>query len=71
MAQVTGTITLTIKDPDEIVRQLELLIQQAKRVERHARMLKRQSAQLKESIADQLTAKEAHNGSSDRSTTDT
>lgn len=57
--------------PDALVR-LQLINQQAKRVERAAKILKQQSAQLIESMAESSTAEEAHenerNDSSTRST---
>jgi shikimate 5-dehydrogenase len=49
---------------------LALINRQAKRVERAARILKQQSAQLIEGKADQSTAEEANENGSNRSDTD-
>lgn len=52
-------------DPDTVQR-LRLINQQAKRVERAAKILKQQSAQLIESMVDNSTAEEAHDAGDSR-----
>jgi hypothetical protein len=50
-------------EPEEVEERLRFIVQEAKRVERHARILKQQSAQLIESMAEEVNSQEAHDGS--------
>lgn len=63
MAATKAVIELQIRDPDELLDRLRLMRAEAKRVERSARVLKQQSAQLIDQIeskAVKSTAEEAH-----------